>query len=139
MLKIYYTIWVDGLLKMKSLPKNNGMWKFYGMTFMSTAMALNILLVMTILESHILNYHFYDVKVDVFPGTKLDAFLSFFILFLAPPLLINYLLIFYNNRYERLFKKYKYFEGKFYTSYLLISYFLPVVLLIIGKIIVEIF
>ncbi|MXN92273.1 hypothetical protein GR160_13670 [Flavobacterium sp. Sd200] len=134
MFNIYYKIWVDGLLKMKSLPKNKGMWKLYGMTFMSMAMALNIMLFMTILQN-VLNIHFYNLNLDIFKGTKLDAILSFFILFLAPPLILNYLLIFHKKRYEELFKLYKTYDGKLYASYLVLSYFLPVVLLIGGKII----
>ena len=82
MINIYYAIWADGLLKLKCLPKNKETWKFYGLIFTSMAMAFNIMLLMTILQSHILHYHFYDIEIDVFPGKKIDAFVSFFILFL---------------------------------------------------------
>lgn len=132
MQNIYYLIWVDGLLKLKSIPKNRLMWKFYGYSFISMAMALNIALLMAILQRNIIEKTFYQLSVDIFPGTKADSFISFFILYLAFPLFINYVLIFRNNKYEKLFKKYKYYNGKLCVSYLMISYFLPFFLLLIG-------
>lgn len=135
MIRLYYTIWVDGLLKLKSIPKNRKMWKFYGYAFISMAMALNIALLMAILQRNILKKTFYQINVDIFPGTKLDAFVSFSILYLALPLIMNYLLIFRNNKYEELFKEFKHYNGKLCVSYLMISYFLPFILLIIGYII----
>ncbi len=97
-MKLYYEIWVDAIVKLRSRPQNVGLWKFFAMTFMSMAMALNLIVVMTIIQRN-LHRNFYELKVDIFPGTILDAFISFFVLFLLPPLLINYLLIFRRNRY----------------------------------------
>jgi len=108
------------------------MWKFYGLVFMSMAMALNIALFMAILQRNILGKTFYHLNVDIFLGTKLDSFVSFFILYLAAPLLINYVLVFRNKRYEELFKRYKSYNGKLGITYLMVSYFLPFILLAIG-------
>ena len=74
--RFYYTIWVDGLLKLKSLPQNEGMWKFYAYVFISMAMALNIALITAILQRNILHISFYHVDIDIFPGTKIDSFLN---------------------------------------------------------------
>ena len=132
MLELYYKIWVDCLLKLRSIPANRTMWKFYGLVFMSMAMALNIALFMAILQRNILGKTFYHLNVDIFLGTKLDSFVSFFILYLAAPLLINYVLVFRNKRYEELFKRYKSYNGKLGITYLMVSYFLPFILLAIG-------
>jgi len=102
------------------------------MIFMSMSMALNFLLLMAILERNVFHSNFYKLDIDIFPGRKLDAFVSFFILFLLPPLLINYLLIFRRNRYESLVKKYKYHNGKLFVVYFLSSLSLPFVLLLLG-------
>lgn len=134
----YYSIWVDGLIKLKSLPKNRSMWKFYGCLFISMAMAMNIALILAVLQRNILHKSFYHLNIDLFPGTKLDAFVSFFILYLSFPLFLNYFLIFRNNRYEKLFKRYKYREGKLCISYLMVSYFLPFVLLFLAYVIQKI-
>lgn len=125
-MNLYYKIWVDGILKAKSRPQNRKDWKVYTLIFTSMAMALNLIVIVTIIESHILHKSFYELDFDIFPGTNLDAFMSFFILFLLPPLLLNYLLIFRGNRYEKLIKRgYKYYNGKLYAGYFLGSLILP--------------
>ncbi len=133
-MNIYYKIWVDCIVKARSIPANKNNWKRFTMIFMSMAMALNFMLLMAILQRKLLGVSFYHLKVDVFPGTKLDAFISFFILFLLPMLLINYFLIFRNNRYELILEKYKSYNGKLFISYFLASLILPLSLIVIGMI-----
>ena len=127
-LDVYYKIWVDGIVRLRSRPQNKGMWKFYAMTFISMAMAINILLFMVILQQYILKRWFWNFDVKAFGSSRLNDFASFFVLFLLIPLVINYLLIFRNNRYEQLINRYKYYNGKLCATYLMISYFLPFVL-----------
>ena len=130
---LYYKIWVDGLKKLRSIPSNKNMWKFYAMVFISMAMAINFMLLVAILERNIFRTNFYHLEIQVFPRTKIDSFLSFFILFFAPCGLINYFLIFRKRRYEILFKKYQItYNGKLCVAYMMISYFSPFLLLIIG-------
>ncbi|SRR6185312_7078478 len=129
---VYYKIWVDGLTKLRSIPGNKGMWKFYAMVFISMAMAINLALFMSILQRNILGYSFYDIHLYIFKTDKLNSLFSFFVLFLAAPLLINYLLIFRNKRYETLINKYKSYNGKLCITYLLISYFLPIILICVA-------
>lgn len=124
-MNVYYKIWVDGIIKIRSIPSNKSLWKFYSMLFITMAMAMNLALVITILEKNVLKSSFYELPVDIFSESKLNSFVSFFILFFLPPLALNYLLIFRNNRYERLIEKYEAHNGKLCASYLMISYFLP--------------
>lgn len=132
-MSLYYKIWADGIIKLRSRPQNAGLWKFFAMTFMAMAMAINLMVIMAILQRNILHRTFYELSFDIFKGTILDALVSFFLLFLLPPLLINYLLIFRRNRYERIIKKgYKYYNGNLFVGYFLGSLFLPFVLLFIG-------
>ena len=133
-MNIYYKIWVDCIIKARSIPANKNNWKRFTMIFMAMAMALNFILFMAILQRKFLGISFYHLKVDILPGTKLDAFISFFVLFLLPMLLINYFLIFRNNRYEILLEKYKSYNGKLFISYFLASLILPLLLIVIGKI-----
>ena len=132
-MNIYYKIWIDCIQRALSIPANKGNWKRYTMIFMSMSMALNFMVFIAILQREILDVSFYHLSLDIFPGRKLDAFMSFFILFLSPMLLINYFLIFRNNRYEILIKKYKTYNGKLFISYFLASLILPLLLLVIGK------
>lgn len=116
-MNLYYMILVDGIKRMQSVPANKGTWKPQIMIFTSMAMALNIGMIMSIIQLHILGHTFYDIKFDIFPGEKLNNALSFFILYFLIPVVINYLCILRNNRYEKLLVKYKYYNGKLYMSY----------------------
>lgn len=131
-MSLYYRIWVDGIVKIRSLPKNAGNWKFPIICFMTMSMAMNFMVFVAILERNILHSNFYDLKINIFPGTNLDAFLSFFFMFFLPPLLINYVLIFRKQRYKVLIAKYKFNNGKLFIGYLLGSLILPFFLLLIG-------
>jgi hypothetical protein len=132
-MKFYYKIWVDCIVRAQSLPANKNNWKRFTMVFMSMSMAINFAMIMAILQRNILRFTFYNFRVDVFLGTKLDAFISFFILYLLPMLLINYFLIFRNNRYENLVKKYKSYNGKLFFTYFLSSFAIPLIFLIISQ------
>lgn len=126
-LKLYYTVWVDCMIRLKSTPNRND-WKWYSMAYMTTAMGLNFAVLITTFQK-ITGYDFYHFQVDVFPGKKLDALISGFTLFFLPLLVTNYLLIFYKNRYRQLVEKYVYSNGKLFMRYFFGS--LAVVLFIV--------
>lgn len=134
-MKLYYKIWVDCILRARSLPQNQGTWKLLTMSFMSMAMAIKFMVLVAILERYILKTNFYKLDLDIFPGNILDVFSSFFILYLLPMLIINYFLIFYNGRYEKLIQKYPYRNGKLFGVYFALSMLGPVLILCIAFII----
>ncbi len=121
-MKIYYMIWVDGIKKMQSVPTNKGHWKFQMFIHMSMAMALNIAMIMSILQLHILGFVFYDIKFSCLPGTKLNDALSFFTLYMLLPMSLNYFFIFWRNRYKMILSKYSYRNGKLAILYIFGSY-----------------
>jgi hypothetical protein len=116
-MNLYYMAWIDDIKKMQSVAINRGQWKSQMMVYMSMAMALNIGVVMSILQLHVLGYVFYDIKFNIFPGEKLNNALSFFLLYLIVPVVLNYLLIYRNNKYEKLLLTYKYYNGKLVIIY----------------------
>jgi hypothetical protein len=100
---------------------------------MSMAMALQFLIFMLLLQKVILRVPlFYKIDVSILPSDKLNYFLDFFILFLMPILLLNYFLIFFNNRYERLIEKYEYHHGKYAIIYMLGTFVGIGLLMLIG-------
>lgn len=131
-MNLYYKIWVDCILKARSQPQNKSNWKLFTMIFMSMAMAINLAVFMAILQRNILGYSFYDFKISFLEGTRIGSAISFFILFLLPTLMVNYIFVFRKKRYEKLIKKHKYYNGKLFISYFLISLFLPFMLLLLG-------
>lgn len=130
--RIYYTIWADGLHRLRSLPQNEGSWKFYGMVFISIAMAFNLATLTTVLKK-VAGINFYNL--NFIPDFPMSPFVKGFILFLLGPMVINYFLIFHKNKYEQLFTKYKLYNGKFCGRYILISYASPFAILIAWAII----
>jgi hypothetical protein len=61
----------------------------------------------------------FKIPVDIFPGTRIDALVSFFISYLLPFLLLNYFLIFYKDKYKELIKLYPSYDGKLFLKYFL--------------------
>jgi hypothetical protein len=131
MLGIYYRIWVDCIKRGKSQPPNKYNWPIASMIFMSSAMVLNFALVMVILERNVLGHSFYSIRFPLL-SQYLNNAVSFFILFVLPVIIINYLLIFRKKRYKKLLKRYPYYNGKLFITYFLVSILTPIVLLWIG-------
>lgn len=129
----YYKVWVDCIIKARSIPSNKSNWKGFTLTFMTMAMSINFACIISIIQRSILHMNFYYFEIDIFPGSSIDAFISGFILFILPNLFLNYFLIFKNNRYELLLAKYKSYDGKLFISYFVISLVLPFVLIITAK------
>ena len=130
-MKLYYRIWVDCITRLRSIEANNDNWQTKGIITMSTAMTFNFVLLMVIIQKNILDYYFYEINIPLLSGF-LNYILTILILFFLPCVIINYLLIFRNKRYEKLLKKYPYSNGMFIVTYILISMFLPITLIFIG-------
>ncbi len=97
---------------------------------MTVVMAVDYFFIITYLES-LIGHYFYDIIIPVIPR-KIGDPIGFVILFVGPPLLLNYLLIFRNQRYKKLIKKYKYHDGKLGVTFLLLALFIPVIALWLG-------
>ena len=129
-MKLYYEIWTDCITKARYLPKNKSDWKLYTLIFMSVAMALNLVFLLFIIATIKITEKIFIIPIDIFPGTKFVALISFFVSYLLPFLLINYYLIFYKEKYKQILLKYTYHNGRYFLSYffgsigLLILYFL---------------
>lgn len=135
-MSFYYKIWVDVIVKLRSRPQNAGLWKFYALSFVSMAMSLNLILFLLILSDLRVTKGIYKISFNIFPGTRIDAFISFFISYLFPFLLLNYFFIFYNDRYKKLIKQYPYNNGKLFSRYFIgslaaiVLYFFSAVLVV---------
>jgi len=128
---LYYRIWVDCILRARQNPANRDSWIEVSMLIMTLAMAFNFILLMTILETHVFKRTVYDLEVSFLPG-PINSLLDFILLYFLPCLTINYLLIYRNKRYLKLIERYPFYNGKLVIPYFLISFMLPVVLLLVG-------
>lgn len=139
MMKIYYKIWVDCILKAQSKPENLNNWKVFTMVFMSISMALNLVFLLFVFSDLGITEKIFIIPIDIFTGTKIDAFFSFFISYLLPFLTLNYFLIFYKEKYNQLVSKYKYHNGKLFVAYFLSSIGILPLYFICAVMIVKIF
>lgn len=121
---------------MRLQERNKDTWKEKSIFSISIAMTLNFLLFMAILQRNILGYSFYHINISSL-SDRYNNLLTILILFFSPCVIVNYLLVFRKKRYEELIKKYPYRNGRLAATYILISMFLPVILLFMGIIIVQ--
>ena len=106
MRNIYYMIWSDAILSFKKHHPNRQDWKFTMLLYITWIHAINWWIVFIWIK-------YFDllsiplISIDVFPGKLLDNFFAFTIEFALPFGILNYFLVFYNNRYEKITQKYK--------------------------------
>ncbi len=130
MFNLYYKIWVDCIKKASKNKAYEKNWKFRSMVLMTIAMSANLILIMTILELNVFKDYFYKIKIDFLP-TRLNNAFGYMLLFILPCAILNYLLIFRKNRYKELIKKYPSYNGKLFIMYIIISLWVPFLLVII--------
>ncbi|GAB3417699.1 hypothetical protein [Niabella aquatica] len=139
-MQLYYKIWVDCIVKLRSRPQNVGLWKFFAMTFMSTTMVLNFWFISFLSMLHLhAEFSFFPIEINLFPGTRIDAFFSFFISYLLPFLLLNHFLIFYKDRYKKLINLYPSYDGRLFLKYFLGSLGLIFIYFCIAFLVVKVF
>ena len=137
-MNLYFRIWADAIIRLRSIPKNVGMWKFYSMTFISVAMALNMWFLIFLVIAHGgITFPHFPFELNVLPGSKLNGFLSFFSSFLLPMLLINYYFIFYQGKWKGLIIKARYRNGRLFMSYFLGSLIVMVLYFVVLFVIVK--
>lgn len=127
---LYFRIWVDCILRLKSRDVNKNNWKSKSMIIMSTAMTFNLIFIMVIIQKWVFGY-FYELNLRFLTGFQ-NYILTMVTLYFLPCLAINYLFIFRGKRYEYLQEKYPYYNGKLILVYLLTSMILPILLIAIG-------
>jgi len=121
MLNAYYKLWVDAIAFEKGKRNNEVTWKAYTLVPVSLLMGINLF---TLLYwTNELTHHNLPVLLiaHIFNNRLIDIFISIIIMYFIPFLLLNYLVIFYNQRYDLLMKIYQNVNGKLYRKYAWIS------------------
>jgi hypothetical protein len=121
MLDLYYKIWVDAIAATKAKKAEVASWKLYTLAPMSFLPGINLFtffLWMKTLVNHRLPLF---LPINIFDYRLVNDFISIVVTLFAPFIILNYLLIFSNERYRRLLKQYPAYKGKLYKKYALIS------------------
>lgn len=106
MKNIYYLIWSDAILSIRKHHPHKSNWKIAIFVYITSMHAFNLWMVLLWLK-YFGVFVLPPFNIDVFPGDMIDGFLSFAIEFASPFIILNYFLIFHNNRYEKIVAKYK--------------------------------
>ena len=127
MLNTYYRIWVDAITAERSKKGEQGSWKAFTIIPMSILQGMNLLALIFLIR--IITHGAVPVvlSLNIFRERALNTFLAGALTFFAPFVIFNYLLIFYNQRYNDLLRIYPDSNGKLYRKYFFITIGLIVV------------
>lgn len=133
MLGLYYKIWVDAIKSIQSNKAEQASWKAYTIIPISILMGINLFTLffwMKTLFNKNLPLFF---PIVIFNAKLINSFISIIVTLFIPFVILNYLLIFNNDRYETLLKEYNSSNGKLYRNYSLISLGVLIIPFIIAK------
>lgn len=111
-MNIYYLIWSNAIIRFKKANPARKDWKRALFVMVTIMFGLDFWIILLWLKF----FKIFELKlpdINLFPGEMLDGFLGFISIFCLPFALINYFLIFHNNRYERIIEKYKNNTGNY--------------------------
>jgi hypothetical protein len=116
----YYRLWADAIVSQRRKKAENTNWKLYTLIPISIIMGINLFTFFYWMKELNRNLPLY-VGVSVFNAHPLNSFLSVLATFIVPFVILNYLLIFNNDRYERIVSNHYNQNGKLYRKYVLYS------------------
>ena len=132
MLELYYKIWVDAIIKINRNPILKKDWKWMTHAHITTMMGLNLMFISAIIQKNLIGKFYYDINFKIFLNENLNGFIESIFLYFLPPFLLNYFLIFKNNKYENLLEKYKDIRGYYFFSYFFGSIIIMLSFIIFG-------
>lgn len=121
MLRLYYKIWVDAIAAVRAKKAEAGSWKLYTLIPMSLLMGINLLTFFLWMKSLVNRTLPLVLPVTIFHYRLINDFISVVVTLFIPFVILNYLLIFNNNRYEQLLTAYQSHTKGLYRRYALIS------------------
>lgn len=130
-MNLYYRIWVDAIKHGQNKRNRESGWKTMLMVIMCILQGLNLLVLLYVLRWVSGGRMPIVLPWGLFHNRGYNVMLSMILTFFVPFLILNYLLIYYNNRYQQLVAIYPDSGGKLYGRYAMISLGLIVVPLIL--------
>ena len=103
---IYYAWWADSIIRIKHFNPKMKDWEKRIFELNTTLNALNYWVIVVWLK-YLDIIEIPTLNIDVFPGDVIDKVVSSIINFGTPFIILNYFLVFYKNRYEKIIKQFK--------------------------------
>jgi hypothetical protein len=121
MLSLYYRIWVDAITYQKKKQKKEDGWELLTIISISILQGLNLLAILFVFRWLTHRQMPIMLPMRIFHMSAFNGFCSVVLIFFLPFILLNYLLIFYNQRYQKLLSIYPNKNGKLYRNYLIVT------------------
>jgi hypothetical protein len=113
---IYYMIWTDAIQSCRKHHPNKKDWRTTLLIYITWIHAINWWIIIIWLKYfNILTIPL--ININLFPSKMVNSFLGFAIEFALPFGIINYLLIFYKNRYAKIITKYNNLKTRYAPIY----------------------
>lgn len=119
MTNIYYEIWADAIRATKKMDSDQ--WKVATLIPMSILNGVDLLAILFLLKGILGRQWPLFVPVKIFDDVILNDAVSVVLTFIVPFVMLNYLLIFSNDRYQRIIRFHRGMNGRLYKFYILVS------------------
>lgn len=113
---IYYRLWLGAIYNFKKRYPKDHHWRMTVLIIFSLLNALNLWLIFSWLE-HFKVPFIHSFCFNTLFGIELNGFWALIIEYALPLVVLNYLLIFHHNRYDKLIVKYKDYQSKYAYLY----------------------
>jgi hypothetical protein len=104
-MKYYYLLFIDAVSALKNNSDySQGGAKFWALVYISVAMSFNLLILTHIV--YLLTSFRIEVQMNGIGEGRLHSLINYLVLYLTPPLTINFLLIFIRHKWEKITHNY---------------------------------
>lgn len=124
MISMYKSIWSDAINYERIKNGGETHWKAFTFTYMTAFMSLNLITFLSLIQS----ITKFDIGILLMNKILLlvdnEAFSNliwFFTIAVIPSSLINYIFVFYNQRYKNILEDYKFKQGKLLLIYFILT------------------
>jgi hypothetical protein len=100
MFTLYYKIWADAIALEKAKKGRQTSWQLFSLTSMSILQGINLLALLLLLRALSGGDLLILFPMHIFRYAGLNTGISVILTYFVPFVIINYLLIFYNNKYQ---------------------------------------
>jgi hypothetical protein len=118
MLSLYYKIWTDAITVTRASKTEGKNWKIFTIIPISALMGINLVTILLWIRAFSNRKFTVILPVGLTRVIPMNTFISIILTFLLPFIILNYLLIFYGDRYNLLIKIYRPKNGTRYFWYI---------------------
>ncbi|WP_259070644.1 hypothetical protein HDF24_17145 [Mucilaginibacter sp. X4EP1] len=132
-MNLYYKIWIDAIISTQKSRTESANWKLFTLIPISLLMGINLFTIFYWMKTIVNKNLPLFFGIDIFNARPLNGYISIVITFFVPFVILNYLLIFSNNKFELLTKRHEANNSRLYKKYTLWSLGVLIIPIIIQK------